>query len=401
MIEASYHFICSPKQPYEQEVADRWWHLASGCLLPLSNGERYQLLFAGYPGGSEGPDVRDAVLVTCTPPYASSQRLTGDIEFHVRASDWEAHHHQYDPRYNRVMLHVVLICDTRRPTRRQDGMIVPLCSLQDLPQTSLETVSKQSVWPNTSVEMRSRQSVWPCHQPGNADLLRLLLRAGQLRLEQKAHAYVEQLHSLERPEAPGHRYDLCLWSAIAEGLGYGRDRALFQAFGRYLLGQEKILPAPQGEPEPLDIHRLQVLQTLLKQWRERGCWPEIARILLTSPSAPSLEGLHALRRFFSSAGLSLARTDILICNVLLPFALGVGLIEGQPILIERAQAYYSLHPGLSSNRITRLMARQLQLYREPPLSIRQQGLHYIYQQTCQEKRCELCILHTRGNLIYE
>ena len=41
-------------------------------------------------------------------------------------------HHDGDPRYNHVILHVVLIYNDNRPTRRQDGVSIPVCSLNDL-----------------------------------------------------------------------------------------------------------------------------------------------------------------------------------------------------------------------------------------------------------------------------
>src|SRR5690242_5073119 len=114
--------------PYESEIVRRWWTLAPGSVLPLSNGGSVRVLFLGYPGGSMGPDVRDAVLdlssSLCSIVDSELQsdlpeKQVGDIEFHIRASDWEIHQHHTDPRYNRVILHVVLVCDRLGPTRRQ------------------------------------------------------------------------------------------------------------------------------------------------------------------------------------------------------------------------------------------------------------------------------------------
>jgi len=90
-----------------------------------------------------------------------------------------------------------------------------------------------------------------------------------------------------------------------------------------------------------------------------------------------------------------ARADILICNVVLPFAMAVGLIENDQTLVMQAQRLYQTYPSLSSNRVTRAMFVQLQLPNEPPGACQQQGLHYIYQQTCKEKRCDECIVGRR------
>ena len=79
---------------YEEVIARRWQALPLHMYLPLSNGESCQLLHAGRPGGSLGPDIRDAVLHftsrRAATPFSngSSQQgenTVGDVEIHIRA----------------------------------------------------------------------------------------------------------------------------------------------------------------------------------------------------------------------------------------------------------------------------------------------------------------------------
>ena len=49
-----------------------------------------------------GPDFLDAVLVL----GPERRRITGDVEIHIRPTDWNAHGHANDPRYSRVVAHV-------------------------------------------------------------------------------------------------------------------------------------------------------------------------------------------------------------------------------------------------------------------------------------------------------
>ncbi len=365
----------------EREVARRWWKLPPTSLLPISDGTYYQLVYHGRPGGSAGPDVRDAVLLS-----PSKARLVGDIEFHTQASDWKTHQHHLDPRYNQVILHVVLRCDDPQPTIRQDGSSVPLCSLYDLaPLATYETLYTE---------------IWPCQtrmaQMSVDEQFRLLQRAGLLRFEQKTHAFVEQLHHA----AIADDYDRCLLLALAEGLGYGRDRAFFRAVGARLLTYHTMLPEPLGraaEPSPLDTQRLRVLRLLITRWQHADSsplWQTLTHTLLHSETP---QAGQAIRAIFTSLRLSLARTDILVCNVVLPFAAAVALLQHDNALFTAAERLYCAQPTLSSNAITRMMSRQLQLTREPRGGCQQQGLQYIYQQACREKHCALCIAG-RGNL---
>jgi hypothetical protein len=407
----------APVHIYEAEVARRWHALAPGTQLPLSNGEICRLLFAGHPGSAAGPDTLDAIIQFPRQELSS----VGAIEFHVRASDWYHHQHQSDARYNTVILHVVLVCDEPSLALCQDGRTIPMCSLNDLAQPGKNYL----------------KTVWPCqqamHQLGEQERSRVLRQAGLLRFEQKAHAFVELLHASDA-QGPFSACDVCLIIALAEGLGYGRDRAFFRAAGQRLLGMESGVPEPLGrsiDPPPLDRGRLRVLGRLVEQWRARGAWETLRKMLDGADVAAGAAGaaaqrsvsakgteegdalpgadrvfregkisnldrlscLQALRGIFY--GLGTARADILICNVVLPFAVAVALIEQDTMLAEEAEALYFEYPGLSSNRITRAMREQLQLTREPKGACEQQGLHYIYRQTCQEKRCEVCMVGER------
>ena len=83
----------------EQDLAHRWHALPLMQSLPLVNGDACQLCYAGRSGGPQGPDIRDAVLQFVTEhASATAERVTGDVEFHIRCSDWYAHRHHTDPR---------------------------------------------------------------------------------------------------------------------------------------------------------------------------------------------------------------------------------------------------------------------------------------------------------------
>lgn len=380
--------VCEKGSLQEEDIARRWWALSPGACLPLSNGDNCRLLFAGRAGGTHGPDVRDAVLCftsgSFAATFAAGQDSVGDVEIHIRTSDWFAHQHHTDVRYNNVILHVVAICDDTRPTLRQDGTAIPTCSLCDLPHTTPQPVE------------------WPCHhvmvQMNAEQQARLFRLAGMLRFEQKMHAFLALLRDAQ-PSGCFSAPDVCLIPALAEGLGYGRDRAFFRAAGLHLLGLANIIPEPLGrtpEPSPLDAGRLRILHNLVAQWRTTGAWQTLRQALLPTPlvvEESEADTLQKLRSIFDRLGK--ARADILICNIVLPFAAAMAQSENDTLLAGQAQNLYRAYPALPSNQVMRAMCKQLLLKREPQGACQQQGLHFIYAQTCREKRCSQCIIGSK------
>ena len=309
------------------------------------------------------------------PPNVADLALVGDVEFHIRASDWFAHNHHTDPRYNQVLLHVVLYLDTDKPTQRQDGVQIPTCSLLDLPQKPLHV------------------SPWPCQQTPLAPSASTttLLYAGLLRFHEKSQTLSQAIAETSPPPGSAYNaYDTCLLAALAEALGYGRDRAFFRAVGQRLVGLPTHIPEPLGHkpnPAPLDARRLHILSTLSARWQRSGAWSTFLPAF--QPELDTKSALTALRTAFDP--LSKARTDILICNVILPFAVAIANLENNTRLATRAQHLYLAYPALVSNRITRIMSTQLQLPAEPEQACLQQGLHYVYAQTCRAKECWVCL----------
>ena len=367
----------------EGRVAHYWWSLAPDTVLPLSHGGICCVLFSGYPGGAAGPDVRDAVLLFDTQGGKASERCVGDVEFHIRASDWVTHQHHTDSRYNNVLLHVVLLCDTPSLTIRQDGAVVPVCSLFDTTSSLLYSSPSHT-------QQKVEQIVYPCHiamaQRCEAEREQLLQRAGLLRFEQKRDAFVEGIRAFAEES-----YHLCLAPALAEGLAYGRDRAFFRAVALRMLEISHELPEPLGRsilPSPLDASRLAVISTLVAQ--RTSLWPSLHHIFEENKGVGEVM-LQALRAWLYERGIRPARADIVLCNVILPFVAAIALIEYDEQLAEKALCMYKMHPGLASNRVTRMMTTQLRLPTEPHGACSQQGLHYIYQQTCREKLCDACI----------
>ena len=98
-------------------------------------GESLRVLQPGTHNQHAGPDFFNAQL------HINEQLWAGNVEIHLKASDWYAHHHQIDPNYNNVILHVVWEDDVA--VFRSDGSIIPtLCLKEYIPKPVLDTYQR-------------------------------------------------------------------------------------------------------------------------------------------------------------------------------------------------------------------------------------------------------------------
>lgn len=98
---------------------------------------------AGELNRDAGPDFFDARVTI------DGIRWAGNVEIHVRASDWKAHHHSEDKKYNNVILHVVYIHDA--DVVLENGKTVATVAVADnIPE---------HVWENYEELMSSEESI--------------------------------------------------------------------------------------------------------------------------------------------------------------------------------------------------------------------------------------------------
>jgi hypothetical protein len=78
-----------------------WQHQMLADGLTTTDGQPVVCLRAGEKNSNAGPDFIGARIKIGDVEWA------GDVEIHVRTSDWKAHRHSQDPAYNNILLHVV------------------------------------------------------------------------------------------------------------------------------------------------------------------------------------------------------------------------------------------------------------------------------------------------------
>ena len=92
--------------------------------LKTTDGKAIAVVSVGQHNHDSGPDFLVAQL------KIDNQLWAGNVEIHVRASDWFVHNHENDKAYDNVILHVVWEYDT--DIYRKDNSVIPTLELKEL-----------------------------------------------------------------------------------------------------------------------------------------------------------------------------------------------------------------------------------------------------------------------------
>jgi hypothetical protein len=109
----------------QEQLLHYIWKTRSYNLHELSttNGEPIQVLRPGNHNVNAGPDFAQASI------KIDQVHWTGSVEIHIKSSDWYVHHHEKDPAYENVILHIVWQHD--KDIRLADNSIVPTLELSN------------------------------------------------------------------------------------------------------------------------------------------------------------------------------------------------------------------------------------------------------------------------------
>jgi hypothetical protein len=434
---------------FSEKQAALIWQQVAGNELTSTEDELVKIIYPGRINGDSGPDFRDAVIV-------SGFRLTkGDIEIHVKSSDWYSHKHHADAEYNGVILHVAMWHDCNSITLLQSGKPIPLLCL--------------------SKALRHQAYLLPYTLPcfsildhiGRHSLKKILDTAGEQRLKQKAmHFQADIPGPALRPLSVGEVAGQVLFRGIMRALGYAKNTEPFEDLAHrlplnliesrkglamkqaLLLGTAGLLPSQRRQPESVREKEVEELELLWQSagkkiesmnegdWNLSHIYPNnspvrriiaqsyllerysdgrlLASILQLVRDAPQRAGHETVRNGLTVAGdgywrdhfdlgvrsktkisaiLGNSKAGELVVNVVLPFALSWGELANDAKLTENAIELYLNYPKLAENCITRHMKKQLGL--EEPFGLfacHQQGLIHIFRNYCREGRCAQCPL---------
>lgn len=227
-----------------------------------------RVLKPGVWNHDEGPDFMHAEI------EIAGQLQIGDVEIHVKASDWYAHKHYLNSRYNRVILHAVFFDDDiNLRTRLQNGKRVPTLELLRWIDVPIGDVFDQTKKTETDATRF-------CRVTGNRlnlDVLQGVFESlGNERFLEKADAI-----RLFRTRL---NFEQILYEGIMEALGYKHNstplrelaqRVPFENFDQkseleiqtILFGMAGMLPSQREKPLPAEEVADPFIVALERKWR--------------------------------------------------------------------------------------------------------------------------------------
>ena len=201
----------------ESQVIKMWQQLLLNTTeLTTEGGEPIRIIYPGRSNDDQGADFRDAIIAT------KGGLIKGDIEVHVKSSDWRAHRHHQNPVYNWVILHVVMWHNTKAATTLQDGRSIPTLALHRyLTDTTSQWLNP--VYPPAALNTPCFEAA---HSLNTGMIAEFLERAGEERFLAKANRFQADIAQTGPSQS--------LYQGIMGALGYAKNKLPFLELARRL-----------------------------------------------------------------------------------------------------------------------------------------------------------------------
>lgn len=191
------------------------YRLLKGAEFKTKNGKTLRILSPGEANRDAGPDFFNAII------ELDGLKLAGNVEIHIRSSDWLKHGHQNDPSYDHLILHAVYRHDVKLA---QNALFnVEVLEMKDyIGQDVIRTYEKL---------MSAGSTVCCAAQIGRVPAIKLdlwLQRMLTERLEEKTRQLKELFQST------GNDYGRTFYFLLARNFGFKINALPFELLARHL-----------------------------------------------------------------------------------------------------------------------------------------------------------------------
>jgi hypothetical protein len=398
--------------------------------LLTTEGEIVSIFSPGTLNTHAGPDFSQARL------RIGEMNWVGNVEIHIHSSGWTDHHHEDDPAYDSVILHVVWLDD--KPVLRRDRTRLPTMELRGRIAETLVRNYRQLIGSSFSIPCRK-------HLPAMNPMIPVTMFSRSLaaRLERKAEEVVAIWSASERS------WEETTYQVLAGAFGFKVNRDPFLQLARampwrilqrhqelwqveaLLFGQAGFLEGTRGDAYYLRLRKeYQLLahkygmasQRLSKsQWLFLRLRPSNFPTLRIAQFAAVMNQRKALFSFLQEAKtaadlanflsvpvspywnshfrfngpksgrahqLGQSSVEIILVNTVAPLLAAYARYADSPEDMDRA-VHLLEHMPAEENGITR---RWTDLGLPPRNALEAQGQIELFNTFCREKRCMQCAI---------
>ena len=176
--------------------------------LNTFNGEEITIINVGQYLELAGPDFFNAQITI------GNQKWAGNVEIHLKSSDWYVHHHERDEAYENVILHVVWEHDTE--IFRENNSEIPVLELKKYVDTDTIVNYQSLIAPKSWIFCEKQLAAIPQFVLKNWQE-RLFFE----RLERKSNPIFELL------EQTNHDWEAVLFCLLAKNFGLNTNGEIF------------------------------------------------------------------------------------------------------------------------------------------------------------------------------
>jgi len=199
-----------PNNLAESQLIKVWQHqLLDRVRLVTEDGEPVEIIYPGRLNDEQGADFRDTVIAT------KKGLIRGDVEVHVRSSNWQSHQHHRDLFYNKVILHVVMWHNAKTGTKLQNGREVPILALDKYIKIPVSQWHNSASSPAT-LNIPCLKVAW---RGKTSAIVEFLDKAGEERFLDKVNRFQRDIAQIKASQS--------LYRGIMGALGYSKNKLPF------------------------------------------------------------------------------------------------------------------------------------------------------------------------------
>jgi hypothetical protein len=396
------------------------------------DGQNMEIIHPGIKNGDAGPDFCNAKIKIGATLWA------GNVEIHLKSSDWNRHGHQNDPAYNNVILHVVTEHDTE--IQNASGITIPtwkmpiedryLDNYRKLMQTSqkipcshsIKSISniEKSTWIERMAIEKMESKVFQISQLLNLfqndwDEVFYILMARNFGFSVNSDAFEQLARQTPWKIVLKNRDKLETLEALFLGqAGFLSDIEMQDDYIQKLV-QEYYFLKKKYELKPLSSHlwkflrlrpsnfptiRLMQFAKLLHQNNislskitEEENFVDIPDLLSVTPSSywenhfkPGVEAPKSEKKLGKSSA------NLIVINTLIPILFAYGKLRGKDDLCNKVLDCFQKLPAEGNSIISDW--KKIDILAEN--AMQSQALIYLYKNYCQYKKCLHCSI---GHLV--